>query len=288
VSSRSVLLIDADPAVHELLTGMLQREDRKIQAAYDGQDALERLRQWHCDVVVAGQGVNGFDGLSLVRRVRAIQPRARVVVTGDRDPKRILAAIRERAYGYVHKPLVDGRILEVVTQALESGAWQDDIRVVSAVPEWISLDVRCKLDAADRTTNYLRELLSDLEPQTRDDIAAALRELLMNAVEHGGKQDPRKRVRVSLLRTARSAIVHIHDPGPGFSLDLLPHAAISNPADSPIRHVEVRAEEGRRPGGFGILMARNLVDELLYNERGNSALFVKYLNGAASKTEETQ
>jgi anti-sigma regulatory factor (Ser/Thr protein kinase) len=84
-------------------------------------------------------------------------------------------------------------------------------------------------------------------------------------------------VRTNILHTARSIIVHIHDPGTGFSLDFLPHAAISNPADSPIRHIEVRAEEGRRPGGFGILLTRNLVDELLYNERGNAVLFVKYL-----------
>ena len=81
----------------------------------------------------------------------------------------------------------------------------------------------------------------------------------------------------SILHTPRSIIIHIHDPGTGFSLDFLPHAAISNPEDSPIRHVEVRAEEGRRPGGFGILLTRNLVDELLYNERGNAVIFVKYL-----------
>ena len=91
------------------------------------------------------------------------------------------------------------------------------------------------------------------------------------------QSDPRKRVRVSVLRTSRSVIVHIHDPGKGFSLDLLSHAAISNPENSPTKHVEVRMEEGRRPGGFGVLMVRNLVDELLYNERGNSVLFVKYL-----------
>ena len=72
-------------------------------------------------------------------------------------------------------------------------------------------------------------------------------------------------------------IVYVHDPGSGFSLDFLPHAAISNPENSPIQHVEVRAEAGKRPGGFGILMTRNLVDELLYNERGNAVLFVKYL-----------
>jgi anti-sigma regulatory factor (Ser/Thr protein kinase) len=99
----------------------------------------------------------------------------------------------------------------------------------------------------------------------------------MNAIEHGGKIDPRKRVRTSVLRMQRAMIVHIHDPGEGFSLESLPHAAISNPDDSPTRHLEERAGKGLRPGGFGILMTRNLVDELLYNERGNAALFIKYL-----------
>jgi anti-sigma regulatory factor (Ser/Thr protein kinase) len=166
----------------------------------------------------------------------------------------------------------------VVQQALDADSWLDDIRVVSAVPDWITLDVRCKLTAAERTTHFIRELESDLPSQVSDDVAAAFRELLLNGIEHGGKSNPKKRVRVSLLRTGRSLIVYMHDPGPGFSLDLLPHAAISNPLDAPTRHVEIRAEEGRRPGGFGILMTRNLVDELLYNERGNAVLFVKYLH----------
>ena len=69
----------------------------------------------------------------------------------------------------------------------------------------------------------------------------------------------------------------MRDPGTGFSLDFLPHAVISNPSDSPIRHVELRAEAGKRPGGFGILLTRNLGDELLLNERHNAVLFIKYL-----------
>ena len=276
VNLRSVLLVDSDPVVHEILADSLRRNDRRIEDVYDGAEALAQLRSCHCDLMVAGQGKNGLDGLKLLRRARAIKPDLKVIVTGDPDPARVVRAIRHRAYGYVHKPLAAGPVAELVQQALEAGAWKDDIRVVSARPEWVALDVRCKLDAAERTTQFLRELLADLVPQTRDDIATAFRELLMNAIEHGGRYDPRKRSRASFLRTSRSVIVHIHDPGTGFSLDFLPHAAISNPAEEPTRHVEIRAEQGQRPGGFGILMSRNLVDDLLYNERGNAVLFVKY------------
>jgi anti-sigma regulatory factor (Ser/Thr protein kinase)/CheY-like chemotaxis protein len=271
------LLIEADPAAQGYLSGLLKRDDREIRQVPGSKEALDLLRTGPIDLVLAGQGNNGFDGLALLRRVRSIRPSTKVILTGESDPQRILAAIRQRAFGYLHRPLVPCVLRELVQQALDCETWQDDIRVVSARPEWITLDVRCKIDAADRTTHFLREITAHLSSQAGEDIASAFRELLMNAIEHGGKNDPHKRVRTSILHTSRSIIVHIHDPGTGFSLDFLPHAAISNPADAPIRHVEVRAEEGRRPGGFGILLTRNLVDDLLYNERGNAVLFVKYL-----------
>jgi DNA-binding response OmpR family regulator len=276
VSSRSILLVDSDPEVHRALADSLRRDDRRIDDLYDGNEALTQLRSTPYDVLVAGAGRNGLDGLKLLRRARAIRSDLKVIVTGDADPARVLNAIRHRAYGYFHKPLNPGPVADLVQQALDSESWKDDIRVVSARPDWVTLDVRCKLDAAERTTHYLRQIECDLPAQTCDDIAVAFRELLVNAIEHGGKYDPRKRVRLSLVRTSRCVIVHIHDPGAGFSFDFLPHAAVSNPAGAPTRHAEVRAEQGQRPGGFGILMSRNLVDDLLYNERGNAVLFLKY------------
>ena len=39
-----------------------------------------------------------------------------------------------------------------------------------------------------------------------------------------------------------------------------------------------RAEMGLRPGGFGMLIVKNVVDELVYNERGNEVLLIKYLD----------
>jgi CheY-like chemotaxis protein/anti-sigma regulatory factor (Ser/Thr protein kinase) len=270
-------VIDGDPVVHEYFASLLKNEGRKIQDAYTESDAVKRLRTSKYDVVLAGKGNNGFDGLSLMRQMRSLQPGAKVIVTGDADPLRVVRAIQERAFSYFHQPIAGSQMADMVQQAFDSKTWKDDIRMISARPEWITLCVRCKMEAAERTTHFLREMVADLPPHIREDIGAAFRELLMNAIEHGGKSNPKKRVRVSLLRTSRSVIVHVHDPGAGFSLEFLPHAAISNPDDSPTRHVEVRAESGKRPGGFGILMTRNLVDELLYNQRGNAVLFVKYL-----------
>src|SRR5664280_2258155 len=54
-SSRRLLLVDADPDVHHLLTGLLKREDRGIEDAYDGREAVDRVRSVPYDLVVAGQ-----------------------------------------------------------------------------------------------------------------------------------------------------------------------------------------------------------------------------------------
>lgn len=280
MSPRRLLLIDPDRSVHDFLMALLAREDRTIRNAYGRTESLDCLRSSPFDLVLAGQAPNGFDGLQLARQFHTLQPNAKIIFTGDPDPTRVIRAIRARAYSYFHCPLPTIALADMVQQALDSAPATDDILVMSARPEWITLGIRCKMDAADRATHFFRELEPALPAQFREDVVAAFRELLLNAIEHGGKYDPRKRVRASLLRTPKSIIVHIADPGKGFSLNALPHAAISNPEDSPIHHVEVRAEAGKRPGGFGILMTRNMVDELVYNQRGNAVLFVKYLDAS--------
>ena len=105
---RSLLLIDADPAVQDYLSGLLKRDDREIQHAPGSKEALLLLRDSPIDLVLAGQGSNGFDGLKLLRRVRSIRPATKVILTGELDPQGILSAIRQRAFGYLHRPLTDG------------------------------------------------------------------------------------------------------------------------------------------------------------------------------------
>ena len=72
-------------------------------------------------------------------------------------------------------------------------------------------------------------------------------------------------------------LYRIADPGPGFDLERLEHAAAGRAEDDPIGHVAVREERGIRPGGFGLVMVKAQVDELIYNERRNEVVFVKYL-----------
>jgi len=55
------------------------------------------------------------------------------------------------------------------------------------------------------------------------------------------------------------------------------HAAVNNSAGDPLRHLKHRSKLGMRPGGFGIMLVKQVADDLIYNEQGNEVVFVKYL-----------
>jgi anti-sigma regulatory factor (Ser/Thr protein kinase) len=165
----------------------------------------------------------------------------------------------------------------MINEALEIARWDDGIELLSALPNWVTLKLRCRAFTADRVIQFCNELKMDLPQKDREYIGTAFREMLLNAIEHGGHYDPELRVEVSYVRTSRVIIYEIRDPGKGFPIGSLPQAAVSNPSDDPIRHVVYRIEHGLRPGGFGMLITKGLVDELLYNEQGNQVMLIKFL-----------
>jgi anti-sigma regulatory factor (Ser/Thr protein kinase) len=80
-------------------------------------------------------------------------------------------------------------------------------------------------------------------------------------------------------------VFRVRDPGAGFRQESLSHAASANSSDDPTAHIRQRQEEGMRPGGYGLLLASGTVDELIYNEIGNEAILIKYLDpNPAAKT----
>jgi len=200
-------------------------------------------------------------------------------MTSDDTPETVLRAVREQAYQYVTKPVDPKALVELLTDVLAAKPARAPIEVLSALPNWVELLVPCELEVADRITTFVDKLESDLPEELRHEIGSALRELLLNAIEWGGKLDPNQKVRISYLRGRRMVLYRIADPGTGFHFKGLKHAAASNPPDKPYQHLRVRAEKGIRPGGFGILLVKSMADELLYNEAQNEVVFVKYLSG---------
>ena len=158
------------------------------------------------------------------------------------------------------------------------------LRIHSAGPDWVELSLPCSIDAADQLNEFLVWFFADLQEEVRQSVRTALRELLLNAIEWGGNSDMTKRVQVAILRGQRVVLCRVMDPGNGFRIQNLTHAAICNPDDKPCNHMLVREQKGLRPGGFGLTIVRGSTDELIFNDAGNEVVFLKYIDPPDSTT----
>lgn len=101
----------------------------------------------------------------------------------------------------------------------------------------------------------------------------AFREMLLNAIEHGGRLDPNKYVEIEYVRARHMVACHITEPGSGFAFDEMTKSIMRQPLTqpTPIRHVALREEQGMRPSGFGVLLAKQVVELLTSSSMGKTA-----------------
>ncbi len=276
---KSILVAEDDPTTRYLLRSVLKAAGFSVATAADGSAALGKLREKKFDLLLTDIWMPRLNGLELMARLRqeAIRPKV-VVMTSDDTPETVLRAVREQAYQYLTKPVEPKAVVDLVRDALAAQPTSLPIEVLSARPDWVELLVPCELGVAERISSFMNQIESDLPQDVRDQIGQAFRELLLNAIEWGGKLDPNQKVRISYLRGRRMLLYRIADPGTGFRFEGLQHAAVANPPGQPWQHIEERDRKGLRPGGFGIMMVKSMADELLYNEAQNEVVFVKYLD----------
>jgi CheY-like chemotaxis protein/anti-sigma regulatory factor (Ser/Thr protein kinase) len=281
---KDVLVVDADPEIRVLLSSILKPEVCAIHYVPDNKVALDWARAKAFDLIVTGERTSGRQDIELLGKIRCVRPHTRLIIlTTESTPADVIAAMHKHAFSYFSKPFSMEALAEMIRSAVEEPCWDDGIEVVSATPDWIRLMARCDLKTADRLVQFLNEM-ADLPGPERNQVATAFREMLLNAIEHGAGLDPTKDVDIEYVRARRMVTCRITDPGPGFTLDEIPHAAIANPADDPIRHIAVREARGMRPGGFGVLMAQQLVDQVIYGQDGNEVMLVKYLPCSDAKS----
>jgi len=272
-----LLAIQHDPAVDDVLSTLPGLEDVHIERAASNAEALALLERTPFDAVLTAPSQSLEDDLAFLEQARGVRPGIRAVcLAASATPDAVVAALRAEIFAVFTEPFDAREVADLVLRAVRADEWVDDIHVIAAAPHWITLRVRAKLVTAERVVSFMDQLHRRLfAGQERDHLITAFREVLLNAIEHGAGFDPDKDIRVDAIRTKRALTFYFRDPGPGFSPEHLPFAATEG---DPISHVERREEAGIRPGGFGMLLTRRLVDEIVYHQAGNEVLLVKYLD----------
>ncbi len=273
---RALLVIGPPFPWNELGLSPADWPDGRVTEIQREADALRYLAGHAVDAVVISPGTSASRAVEMAAQAMRLQPGLPVIVlASDLSATDIIAALRTKVYACFALPVAAAELRTAIRDALLADGWQSGIEVESAVPNWVALRVSCRRVTAERLTHFMNELAGDLPDSERYQLITAFREVLLNAMEHGAGFDPRKVVEVAAVRTQRTLVYYFKDPGPGFDVRA-PRLVAKD--DDPISHLEVREAEGKRAGGFGLLLAGKLVDEVHFNERGNEVILVKHLD----------
>lgn len=276
-SSGRVLLIGLGSRLREALDEALDSRNCVFTHASGSAETLRHLRRAPYDVVITDPATSMDEDLALLAEMQVARPGvAAIVLAPESTPEDIIAALRARVFMVQSRPFDADEIAECAVRAASAEGSVFGIEVLSAQRDWVSLRANCDKLTAERVVGFLAQLQTRLTERPREQLMFAFREILMNAIEHGAEFHPSKIVEVVAVHTQRAIVFYVRDPGAGFKWDEIPHAAVSNPKGAPIAHVELREVMGMRPGGFGILTAKGIVDELIYNEVGNEVLLIKH------------
>jgi CheY-like chemotaxis protein/anti-sigma regulatory factor (Ser/Thr protein kinase) len=274
------------------LTDAEKRTGVTVAYAGNGVEALDAMRRAVPDLVVTDLQMPEMNGLELVEKIRADYPSVPVILMTAHGSEEIaVQALQRGAAGYVPKRNLAQDLLETVENTLGlTRAAREQERVLECLTNAEAhFLLHNDLSLIGPLVGYLqnnckRMRLCDEVGTLR--VTVALREALVNAIEHGNLEVPsalkeedenahrqlaeerrrqspyrERRVHVTARETPDEVAYVVRDEGPGF-----------NPADLPDPTDPANIEKA---SGRGLLLIRTFMDRVTHNAQGNEVTLVK-------------
>lgn len=150
-----------------------------------------------------------------------------------------------------------------MARALNPLAGVIDASLLGAPVPQVALELPSELGAIETAVEYVTrrcESCGDDPRRFRFNFRVALTEALSNAMLYGNHRDPSKRVRIEVYVRNCSVIARVTDEGEGFDPRRIPDPTAK--------------DNVTKSGGRGLFLMHNLLDEVHYNDRGNSVTLV--------------
>lgn len=287
-----ILLVEDDQVQRRRFEALLKRAGHEVLSAGTGEDALRLVDEALVDAVLTDLNLPDISGLDLIATARAKQGSLAIIaMTAFGNEEMAVEALRKGASTYIPKRSFNGEVLNLLEEVLAS---THEARVQERLQSCLThTEVEYSLPNDETLVmpmvNHLLDGVArqDLcDPPTRVRLGIALREAIINAMEHGNlevgselrqndeqdyhelvrqrRQEPPyslRRVRVTARISRDEARFVIADEGPGFN-----RGSVADPT----------AEENlERPCGRGLLLIETFMDHVSHNESGNQITMVK-------------
>jgi two-component system, OmpR family, response regulator len=278
---RTVLIVDDERDTNDILASLVKARDFEPVQLYAGSQVAAAVQTQPPDLILLDlmlPDLDGFEVCDQLKRNRETNLIPVIMVTALHDANHRAAGVRVGANGYLTKPFTAEQFFETIDKAL---AWRKEHEQRGTYGE-IHFDVRSEAGYLQQVNDMLSDLFAHTPLTERQikDLRQAVMEMGGNAIEWGHKKNADLVLTIVYRIDPEAVTLIIRDQGPGFNPQQIPHAASD---EDPIGHLDLRNDLGIREGGFGIMLARGLVDEFRYNDLGNEVTMIKRIEKKNSK-----
>ena len=278
---RTVLIVDDERDVNDMLAALIQARDFSSIQVYTGSQVASAVSAHSPDLILLDLMLPDLDGFAVcdqLKRNRETNLIPVIMVTALNEPGHRATGIRVGANGYLAKPFTPDQLFEAVDKAM---AWRKEHEQLGTHGE-INFDIRSEATYLSQVNDLLSDLFlhTPLTERQIKDLRQVVMEMGGNAIEWGHRKNADLVLTIVYRIDPEAVTLIIRDQGPGFNPGQIPHAASD---EDPIGHLDIRNDLGIREGGFGIMLAKGLVDEFHYNDRGNEVTLIKRFDPNARK-----
>jgi DNA-binding response OmpR family regulator len=270
---RTVLIVDDERDTNDILASLVQARDFEPIQLYAGSQVAAAVREHEPALILLDLMLPDLDGFAVcdrLKRDRATNLIPVIMVTALHDANHRAAGVRVGANGYLTKPFTPDQLFQAIDKAM---AWRHEHETRGTHGE-INFDIRSEVTYLQQVNDMLVDMFAHTPLTDRQvkDLKQAVMEMGGNAIEWGHRKNADLVLQIVYRIDPEAVTLIIRDQGPGFNPAKIPHAASD---EDPIGHLDVRNELGIREGGFGIMLAKGLVDEFRYNDAGNEVTLIK-------------
>lgn len=172
----SVLVVDDERDFADILTERLAARGVQAQAAYDGQHALDIVREHGPEVVLLDINMPGMNGLQTLERIKAHNPRTEVILlTADTSLTTAVAGMKLGARDYLLKPADMETVLGAIGEAEERRAERlsrqrmaetAKLAALGEMAKGVGHEINNPMHVMLNEAGWIKELLND--PDLRD------------------------------------------------------------------------------------------------------------------------
>ncbi|MBZ0270536.1 response regulator [bacterium] len=132
-TTASVLVIDDEPGIRDLLAFELTQENFEVETAESGYAAVEAVKRRKFDLAITDLKMHGMDGVATVEALRKIDPDLEIIVaTGFATVETAVACMKRGAYDYIQKPFNLDELKTLLERAMEKSHLQGVVALYEA------------------------------------------------------------------------------------------------------------------------------------------------------------